>query len=188
MNRGVTRIEFHPTPVQRQTISKSEKKTWVSLWDYGSWFYIVKRKEGGKRLDYLGCFLQEIGLLFLKPAEPNQTQIAGTSPLGESWGIFFNLDVRPKSFHTPLIPKNPLMCVRRHTREEGRWFLLRKCWVVTSNPGGFIVFRTLWGISATNMWFFNSHLILRGELLDSISLLSCALYISQCSGRGGAAR
>lgn len=43
-----------------------------------------KKGEGGKRLDYLRCFLKEIGLLFLKPVEPNQTQKAGTSPLGKS--------------------------------------------------------------------------------------------------------
>lgn len=57
-----------------------------------------KNGEGGKRLDYLHCFLKEIGLLFLKPVEPSQAQIAGTSPLGKSWGIFFNLDVRLKVF------------------------------------------------------------------------------------------
>lgn len=158
------------------------EKTWVSLWDYDSWFYIVKRGEGGKRLDYVRCFLKEIGLLFLKPVEPNQTQIAGTSPLGESWGIFFNLDVRRKSFHTPLISKSVNVCTAPH--ERGRWRLLSffffpqtlEVWRVTSNPGGFCdFFRGLWEY-VLQTYVYSSHLIFLCELLDSIFPLACALY------------
>lgn len=62
-------------------------------------------EEEGKRPEYQRCFLKRNRLTFLKPADSNQTQIVGTSPLGKSWGILCNLDVRPKTFHTPLIPK-----------------------------------------------------------------------------------
>ena len=105
--------------VSRLILSSSQKEN-LSL-SMRLWFMVLHSKtEGGRK--NVGCFLKEIGLLFLKPVEPNQTQKAGTSPLGKSWGIFFNLDVRPKSFHT-LSSHYPFhMCMAPH--ERGRWWFL----------------------------------------------------------------